>query len=40
MMAGHCLAIEEPQRQEESQQEPQQQPPLAEPQPAQETQES
>ena len=39
MMAGHHLAIEEPQRQGESQQEPQQQPPPAEPQPAQETQE-
>jgi len=31
MMAGHRLAIEEPQPQGESQQEPQQQPPPAEP---------
>ena len=34
MMAGCCLAIEEPQPQGESQQEPQQQPPPAELQPA------
>jgi hypothetical protein len=39
MMAGHRLAIEEPQPQGESQQESQQHPPPVEPQPAQETQE-